>query len=220
MTLSPTSAAAVPQMAARITIAAGAVSVAALASLHALRSELDPSWHMISEYAVGTYGWVMTVSFAAFAAASAALVVALWARLKTLQGRIGLAFLLASAAGLGLAAAFPMDPLSTPPEAASFSGKMHGVSAMIGIPGEILAVLLLSLALRKQGHSGVLTLLAAVIWISLVVMIAALMVAMQAQTMEGPGVLGWANRALMVAYSLWLIVAARPLAAPRPVVPH
>ncbi len=211
---------AVPQFAARIAMASAVLSLAALASLHVLRPDIDPSWHMISEYAVGTHGWVMTVAFAAFAVGSAALLVALWTRLKTLQGRIGLAFLLASAAGLGLAAVFPMDPLSTPPESASFSGKMHGVSAMIGIPGEILAVLLLSLALRKQGHSGMLTLLAAVIWISLGVMIAALMVAMQAQTMDGPGVLGWANRALMVAYSLWLIVAARPLAAPEPVVPH
>lgn len=211
MTTSLTFADSVPQMAARITIAAAVVSIAALASLHVLRPDLDPSWHMISEYAVGPHGWVMTVSFAAFAAGSAALFMALWAKLTTLQGRIGLAFLLATAAGLGIAAAFPMDPLSTPPESASFSGTMHGVSAMIGIPGEILAVLLLSRALRQQGYSGAVTLLATVVWISLGVMVAALVAAMQQQTMEGPGVLGWANRTLMVAYSVWLIAAARPL---------
>jgi hypothetical protein len=156
----------------------------------------------------------MALCFVAFATSSAALFVALLARLPTLVGRIGLAFLLATAVGLAMAALFPMDPISTPPAAATSSGRLHGVSAMIGIPGEILAVLLLSLALRKQASWSTLPLLplTAVIWLSLALMIASLMVAMQQQSMDGPGVVGWANRMLMVGYSVWLMVVAWPMA--------
>ena len=131
-------------------IGATALALLSLATLHVVRSDLDPSWHMLSEYAVGAHGWIMAVCFVAFATSSAALFVALLRSLPTLVGRIGLGFLLATAVGLALAALFPMDPISTPPDAATSSGRMHGVSAMIGIPGEILAVLFLSLALRKQ----------------------------------------------------------------------
>ncbi len=33
-----------------------------LAALHNLKPELDPSWHMISEYAIGNHGWMLRLS--------------------------------------------------------------------------------------------------------------------------------------------------------------
>ncbi len=135
---------------ARAAIGAAALALIALAALHILKPEVHPSRTMISQYALGRHGWVMAVCFAAFAAASACLFAALLAQVPSLLSRIGLAFLLAAALGLAMAARFPMDPVSTPPEQMSFTGKMHGVAFMIGVPCQILAVLLLSLALDKQ----------------------------------------------------------------------
>ena len=137
-------------LAARAAIGAAALALIALAALHILKPDIHPSRTMISQYALGRHGWVMALCFAAFGAASACLFAALIAHVPSLLGRIGLAFLLAAAVGLAMAARFPMDPVSTPREQMSFTGKMHGVAFMIGVPCQILAVLLLSLALGNQ----------------------------------------------------------------------
>jgi hypothetical protein len=109
-----------------------------------------------------------------------------------------------------------MDPVSTPPAKMSFSGKMHGVSFLIGVPCQILAVLLVSLASGGQTSYELLLRLTAVIWVSLAAMIAIML-------MVGPGkapnpngperFLGLPNRVFIVGYAVWLIVAAWPLAS-------
>jgi hypothetical protein len=206
-------------LAARAAIGAAALALIALAALHILKPDLDPSRSMISQYALGRHGWVMALSFAAFAAASACLLAALVPAAPSLLGRIGLAFLLAASVGLAMAALFPMDPASTAREQMSFSGRMHGVAFMIGVPGQVLAVLLLSLALGKQTAHAPLPLLAlaAVVWLSLFVMIAILLMMGPGKppNPNGPEFLGWANRLLMVGYGAWLMVAAWPMLVPR-----
>src|SRR3954468_2123202 len=82
------------------------------------------------------------------------LVGALIATVPSLLGRVGLAFLLIAAIGLAIAARFPMDPVSTPPGQRSFSGKMHGASFLMGVPCQLLAVLLVSLALGSHTSYG------------------------------------------------------------------
>jgi hypothetical protein len=62
--------------AARLAIAAAAAALLLLASLHVLSPEFDPSWRMVSEYANGHYGWVLSLMFAAWGVSS-------WARLPT-----------------------------------------------------------------------------------------------------------------------------------------
>ena len=53
---------------ARLSVVASATAIIALLALHALRADLPPATHMISAYAVGRHGWVMTLCFYAFAA--------------------------------------------------------------------------------------------------------------------------------------------------------
>jgi hypothetical protein len=133
----------------------------------------------------------------------------------TLLGRIGLAFLLADAAGLTAVAAFPMDPVSAPPRQMSFSGKMHSGLFLIGVPSQVLAVLLLSLALRTQASYVTLPLLplTALVWLSLVSMIMLIVGPGKQPNPNGPErFLGWPNRLFMVAYGVWLIVVAWPMA--------
>jgi len=202
---------------ARAVIGAVALAVVALAAEHVLKPEIRPGSTMISQYALGRHGWVMALCFAAFAAASVCLLAALVSQVPSLPGRIGLAFLLAAAVGLAMAAWFPMDPVSTPPEQMSFTGRMHGVAFLIGVPSQVLAVLLLSLALGSRASHASLPLLTltAVIWLCLVIMVAIML-------SVGPGkppnpngperFLGWPNRLFMVAYGVWLMVVAWPMA--------
>ena len=204
-------------LAARAVIGAAALALVALAALHMLKPDIHPSRTMISQYALGRHGWVMALCFAAFAAASACLFAALVARAPSLLSRIGLAFLLLAAGGLAMAARFPMDPVSTPSERMSFSGKLHGVSFLIGVPCQILAVLLLSLAPGGQtDHASLpLLVLASLIWLSLATVIAIMLMVGpgKAPNPDGPErFLGWPNRLFMVGYGVWLMVAALPTA--------
>jgi len=107
--------------AARAAIVAAAVSLVTLAALHILKPDLHPSRTMISQYALGPYGRVMALCFAAFGVASGSLAVAMVPTVRSLGGRIGIALLLTAAVGLVMAARFPMDPVSTPPAQMSHS---------------------------------------------------------------------------------------------------
>jgi hypothetical protein len=78
-------------------------------------------------------------------------------------------------------------------------------------------VLLLSLVLGKQAPQASLTLLGltAVIWLSLAVVITVMLIVGPGKppNPDGPErFLGWPNRLFMVAYGLWLMVAAWPMA--------
>lgn len=206
-----------PSIAAGTAIAAVLLALFTLAALHILKPEVSPSRNMISQYALGRHGWAMALFFGAFAAASLSLSAALAVHANELLARIGLAFLLVGAFGLGMAARFPMDPVGTPRERASFSGKMHVVSFLIGVPCQLVAVLLLSLALRSQAshaHQPLLS-LTAVVWISLGAMIAIMLIVGPGKPSNPDGperFLGWPNRLFMVSYGVWLIVAAWPIA--------
>ncbi len=206
-----------PVLTARLSIATAGLGLSALVAVHLFKPDIHPLRTMISQYARGRYGWLMALCFAALAAASVSLVAALVESSTSLLSRIGLAFLLFAAIALGMAARFPMDPVSTPPGQMSFSGRMHGVSFLIGVPCQLLAVLLLSLSLdiRTSYERSILIALASLIWVSIVVTIGIML-------KVGPGkppnpngperFLGLPNRLFMGAYAAWLIVAAGPTA--------
>ena len=203
--------------AARAVIVAAAVSLVTLAALHILKPDLHPSRTMISQYALGRHGWVMALCFAAFGVASGSLAVAIVPYVRSLGGRIGTALLLTAAVGLVMAARFPMDPVSTPPAQMSHSGRMHGVAFMLGVPSMVLAVLVLSFAFDGQvSYTGwLLKTVAAVIWISLIVMIGIMLRVGPGKPPDPNGperFVGVPNRLLMVAYAVWLMVAAWPVA--------
>jgi hypothetical protein len=47
-------------------LALTAATLRLLASLHVLSPEFDPSWRVISEYALGRYGWLLSLMFLAW----------------------------------------------------------------------------------------------------------------------------------------------------------
>lgn len=198
------------QFAARGAVGAAVVAVLALVVLHFVQPELEVSRSMISQYAVGAQGWMMTLCFAAFAVASAALFITLLDSVRGPLAWLGLAALAAAMVGTAMGGAFPMDPTTTAPGAMSFAGRMHGVAFMVGVPGEILATLFLSLALRSNPAWTGLPLLwiTAFVWVSLAIMAWALMGFMK--DTSGPTVMGYFNRLFMVGYAVWVAVAAWP----------
>src|ERR1700687_3911929 len=84
-----------------------------LAVLHVIKPELDPSWRFVSEYADGSYGWVMMLSFFSLALSCAALFVAVRSQIETTGGKIGLGVVLIVAASLIVAGGFYVASLTT-----------------------------------------------------------------------------------------------------------
>jgi hypothetical protein len=203
-------------MAAHAVVGAAALAIIALAALHLLKRDIHPSRTMISQYALGRHGWLMAVCFTAFGIASASLAVALRTS-DAPASPVGLGLLLLAAICLVMAGVFPMDPVSTPEAQRSFSGKMHGVAFLAGVPGQLVAPVLLSLALRHDPTHmwRALLALAALTWISFLVMIAIMLIVGPGKAPDPNGperFLGVPNRLFMVAYGLWLLVAAWPMA--------
>ena len=196
---------------ARIAVAGAAVGAVVLIALLAIRPDVDPSQQMISDYALGPHGWVMTVGFAAFAMASAALFLALIDKAEGATAWIGLLFLLAAAIGTAMAACFRTDPMMSSTGPTTFSGQMHGVSFMVGVPGEVFAALLLSRFLRKLTLWSRMPLVpsTSATWLSLIAMVVAMALGAKG---GGADWIGWPNRLFMLAYALWVVAAAYPLA--------
>lgn len=113
--------------AARLAIAGIAVYQILLVVLIFVRPDLDPSWHTISEWAIGPYGWIMSGAFLISVASYAGLFLMLKSQLRGALGRIGLGILLVcviGATGVGLFTTDPMPlhfPLST-------RGTLHLIS--------------------------------------------------------------------------------------------
>jgi hypothetical protein len=195
-------------------LAAGAATlVVLLAALHFIEGELDPSWHFISEYAIGDYGWMMVVAFLSLALSYVSLFVAIRSQLRTIVGRIGLALLLVSALGLIIAAIFTTDPITVSEDALTTEGTLHNMGGTLGMAMPFAAGLIGWRLARIPAWSSAkgsllwatgLALVAFVVsFVSIGVMVS------QSGGKFGPEVLvGWPNRIEMIAYSVWLMVVA------------
>lgn len=120
----------------------------ALGALHVLRPDYTPIDHMISDYAVGRLGWIMTTAFVALAAGCLTLAVGLF-RLgpKSWIARIGMAFLVVATIGLLVSAAFPTDLEAAP---TTHTGDIHTLSFQVNIVSIILAAGLLSASFGRD----------------------------------------------------------------------
>ena len=117
--------------AARVSFAAAAAFVVLLVGLHILKPDLDPSWRMGSEYAIGDYGWVMTIALFSIALSCVALFAALRSEIETVGGRIALGLLLVVAAALAVGGIFVVDPVTTKPEDMTTHGVIHSVAGAV-----------------------------------------------------------------------------------------
>ncbi len=198
-------------------IASAVAALLLLASLHVLSPEFDPAWRMVSEYANGQYGWVLSLMFIAWAVSSWALAFAIRLQVRTTAGRIGLIFLIAAGIGEAIASVFEV------------THPLHGLAAMIGIPSLPVAAMLISVGLsRTQEWSSVrksLLWTANLTWISILLLVVTFAIMIVTYTQTGAtmdpqaevtvlpvGVIafvGWANRFLIVVYCVWVMTVAQ-----------
>lgn len=197
---------------ARVSAAVAVLGLALVILLHGLEPEYDPSWRMLSEYANGRYGALMSLAFLCLAASCVGAILALRREVGGPAGVVGLVFLAVAAIGMGLAAIFPMDPLTIEPSEATSSGAVHGLAAMLGIPGFPLGALLTSLGISRSSRlAGVKRWL---VWLGLanllivVAMFVMVGIAMTSIGHFGPDApIGWPNRLVMLGEYSWLIAA-------------
>ncbi|WP_188996147.1 DUF998 domain-containing protein [Paenibacillus nasutitermitis] len=146
LTAKPISA--IASNAARLSVFSIAFFVIVLGTLHLLEPEFDPTWRFISEYALGSFGWMMHLAFVLLAVSLVSAGVAIFSQVRTLAGYIGLVIFGLSATGVLIAAVFVTDPISVSPDAATFSGKMHSIGATLDYTP--VAALLISFALARN----------------------------------------------------------------------
>lgn len=206
--VSVTDTATISVPAARLAIAATGSVLLSLASLHVLSPEFDPSWRVVSEYANGRYGWVLSLMFVFWAISSWALAVAVWSQLNAIGGKIALGFLVAAGVGQAMASVFDINH------------PLHNLAGMIGVLSLPIAAMLISLRLgRTQSWAAAkkrLLWTANLTWVSLVLMIGALIImisrhtgARNTMTPDVIAVVGWANRLMVVVDCVWVVTVAR-----------
>ena len=202
---------------ARLAIVAAAAVLLLLACLHVLSSEFDPSFRMMSEYALGQYGWVLSLLFLAWGISSWALAVALWSEVHTTAGKVGWWLLVMAGLGEALAAIFDIT-----------HDVGHSIAQVLGVGGFCLAAVLLSVSLGRlptwRSAKKLLLWLAHLSWISIILLGASLvLMTMQFAQVNGGhlpqhapthlpagvlGLVGWANRLYVLATWVWVMVAA------------
>jgi Protein of unknown function (DUF998) len=202
---------------ANLALSSGILALLCLLILHFVSPEFQPSWRMISEYALGQYKWLIT-SFFIFWGASTILVIILLRNASTSTWvMIGLGLLLISAIGEIMGGLFDVKH------------KYHGMAFMLGVPTVPIAALLISYKLVQldawSNHRSLIVWSAHSTWISLVLMSVAMGVMMAGFKKAGlpmeqnasvpdrvpDGVIamaGYANRLLVLCYVGWLIVVS------------
>jgi hypothetical protein len=202
----------ISQPAARLSFTAATTFLVLLTALHFIKPGFDPSWRVISEYALGDYGWIMAIAFLSLAVSCVSLFVAIRSQIQTLGGKIGLAFLLIAASGLIIAAIFTTDPITAGRDELTTHGNLHGLGAALGTGFPIAATLIGWSLARNRAWSPVRQLLvwaAGLAWIGFLVFALSMVVMFPDDGTFGPDVLiGWPNRFMIVAYSAWLMVVA------------
>src|SRR3981081_3127099 len=125
--------------AARVAIASALAALLALAILHLLSPEFDPSWRMVSEYANGHYGWLLSLMFLAWGLSSWALALAIRSEARTLPVKIGVVCLALAGVGEAMAAVFDIN-----------HDALHSLAGSLGILGLPIAAMLISVKLSRS----------------------------------------------------------------------
>ena len=199
----------------KLILATGAMSLLCLLLLHFLSPEYDPSWRMISEYAMGKHKAFLTAFFVLSAVCTMMLPFLLWNETAGLWSKVGLVLILLSGVGSLMGGLFDLKH------------PLHGAAFALGVPTIAVGALLVTYHLVKQpdwAQYSTGTLLSAhAIWISLVLMGVSMAVMMngfkQSGIPMGPGatppdtvpdgviaVAGYFNRLLVVCNMAWVMV--------------
>lgn len=204
-------------LASWIAVVFGLIALVLLLSLHFLSPQFDPSFRMISEYALGSYGNVLSWMFFTWAVSTWALFFSIRSEVKTVGGKIGLFFLLVAGVGMLMGGLFDIKH------------SLHGAAFALGVPALPIAAVLITKSLVRSkpwsDHKKFLWGLAHATWISLILMAVTLSLFIYSYTQGGGvmgatpqvnitlpegtiAVVGWFNRLLVLIYIVWVVKVA------------
>jgi hypothetical protein len=203
---------AISTRAARLAIIAIIFYQILLIALIFLRPDLAPSWHTISEWAIGRYGWIMSGAFLISALSYAALFVMLKSQLHGILGRLGLGILLICLIGATGVGTFTTDPMPLHPPL-STRGTLHVVFGAIQLALLPFAALLITLSLARNNEAWR-PRRRLLLWTAGLPLFGFLSFAVYSAIFVfplgpgayGPGVsIGWPPRFAFFAYALWVV---------------
>jgi len=198
-------------IAARLAIGLIVVYQLILVALIFIRPDLDPSWHTISEWAIGRHGWIMSMAFILSAFSYASLWFLLKSEVRGITGTIGIALLAVCVIGTIGVGLFTTDPY--PPDFTITKTLIHticGGSAMFLLP---IAALFINLNLAFKNNAW-LPVRKTLLWFAVLPLLAlvcfvvhlAVVVMPMGENANGPGVpIGWPPRALFFTYMIWVV---------------
>jgi hypothetical protein len=191
---------------ATVAIIGTAIFVVLIAALHFLSPEMNPIERRTSEYAVGPFGYLMTLAFVAMSLATWSLVIGLRRNLsKPAISPLGLGFLGVFGIGLLVAATFPTDLEGAPQ---TLAGTIHSINGSIAFLSLTVGTNLVSRRLKLDARWLPIHRVASVLAL---IMIPEFIAGGVAAARETGG--GIAQRILLVTFSAWFFVVALRLRA-------
>ncbi len=200
-----------------LTLVFGNISLLCLLVLHFVSPEFQPSWRMVSEYALGKNKALLTAFFFCWGISSILLSVLLWSVATSYWALLGVALLFVSGIGAIMGGMFDIKH------------EKHGLSFALGVPTFPIAALLigyhLSVLENWALHRKNILLSAHSTWLSVVIMGVAMAVMFSGFKKSGiswekdaappekvpPGVIalgGYANRLLVFCYVFFNLLIA------------
>ena len=129
-------------------IAGTAFFILAVTALHFLRPDYNPVTRFISEFAVGRYGYVMTIAFFALGLGSLALALGIRGGVAPSRAKSAGSLLLGMwGIGVFLAGIFPTDLQGSP---ATTAGTIHNTASLISFVVLIAAIFLSSRGFKRD----------------------------------------------------------------------
>jgi hypothetical protein len=184
-----------------------------LGTVHVLKSDVDPSWHFISEYSIGRYGWFMQAAFLVLAASNAAVYVSIKPYLRGNAGTAGSVLFLLGTMGTVMGGVFNADPMNTLAEAQTTSGKLHNLGGALGLLGFIGTVIMSANLLHHPAWHNVRKSVVIATFVLvlgfLTAFISITVIASKHQGVFGPTTpIGWPNRIGIIAACVWILIVA------------
>ena len=197
-----------------LTILFSAAFLIILSLLHLLKPELDPSWRMISEYEIGTHGWMMRLAFCCWGLSTFSLVFAIWPACTTRSGKIGRTWLVLIGIALFGAGIFATNAITdTTISTVDILHKVCGALVILTFPiASSLSITSLIKNEKWSTYQRPLILIEILVWLGMCAFFGSIIAARAAHPgvgRVGPEIWsGWPNRLMVICYHIWLIATA------------
>jgi hypothetical protein len=190
---------------ATIAIAAITYFAVIIVILHFLRPDLNPISRTTSEYAVGSYGFLMTSAFFSMSLASWALIIGIYQGTSgRARSQIGLALLGIWAVGVLIAMVFPIDPEGAPQ---TLAGTIHAINGPLIFLSLTVSVILISQRFKLDEKWRAFHRLALILALVMLGEFISVPVAMA----TGSGLGGLAQRIFLTTFVTWFVLTAARL---------